>query len=147
MRTDLKISVTANAASIRYAQDMRRAKANRLNVLIVDDNDDDALLAAEALCDAGYDPTWARVDTATSLDAALQGQRWDVVLCDARMPVLTMPVALSLLRRGAPATPVVLVAGQRPDDTEEMLASEALKGVLEKDRLHDLAALVCGLLS
>jgi CheY-like chemotaxis protein len=126
---------------------MRRDRANRLSVLIVDDNDDDALLAAEALCDGGYEPTWSRVDTAQSLGEALQGKQWDVVLCDARMPVLTMPVALSLVRRGAPATPVVLVTGKRPEETEEMLASDVLHGVLEKDRLDDLAALVCGLLS
>jgi hypothetical protein len=57
-----------------------------------------------------------------------------------------METALALVRHAIPSTPVVLFAGQRPDGAESMMASDTLHGVLVKDRLDDLAALVRGLL-
>lgn len=120
---------------------------SHLNVLMIDDNEDDAILVSEALRDVGYEPTCWRVDTEATLGEALHGQRWDVVLCDVRMPVLRMETALALVRRAVPATAVVLFTGQRPDESEQLMASDTLHGVLVKDRLDDLAALVSGLLS
>ena len=120
---------------------------NSLNVLIVDDNDDDALLVAYAFGEAGFDLRWSHVDTASALVDALRRERWDVVLCDCRMPQLTMPGALLLVRGLAPLTPVVLVSGNPPEEIEEVLATNVVEAVLHKDRLEDLPALVCGLLA
>jgi CheY-like chemotaxis protein len=119
---------------------------NSLSVLIVDDNDDDALLMAYAFGEAGVDLRWSHVDTRQALVDALQRECWDVVLCDCRMPQLTMPTALLLARAIAPLTPVVLVSGEPPEEIEEVLATNAVDAVLHKDRLEDLPALVCGLL-
>jgi CheY-like chemotaxis protein len=120
---------------------------NSLNVLIVDDNDDDALLMAYAFGEAGFELRWSHVDTATALRDALRRERWDVVLCDCRMPQLTMPAALLLARAIAPLTPVVVVSGDPPEEIEEVLATNVVDAVLHKDRLEDLPALVYGLLA
>jgi CheY-like chemotaxis protein len=95
--------------------------------LIVDDNDDDALLVAYAFGEAGFDLRWSHVDTASALVDALRRERWDVVLCDCRMPQLTMPAALLLVRGLAPLTPVVLVSGNPPEEIEEVLATNVVE--------------------
>ena len=53
---------------------------NPLRVLIVGDSDDEALLVGE-LKKAGYDPRWARVETATAMLSALRENGWDLILC------------------------------------------------------------------
>lgn len=57
-----------------------------LRVLLVEDSEDDALLAVRQLQQAGYAPVWRRVETPEGLKEALQEAGWDVILCDFRMP-------------------------------------------------------------
>src|SRR6266404_5356727 len=58
-----------------------------LSVLIVEDSADDADLTIRALAEGGYDPRYERVDTAPTLEAALDGGPWDVIISDYSMPL------------------------------------------------------------
>ena len=57
---------------------------NSLNVLIVDDNDDDALLVAYAFGEAGFDLRWSHVDTASALVDAPAPSAWTSATPDNR---------------------------------------------------------------
>jgi CheY-like chemotaxis protein len=53
-----------------------------LQVLVVDDEDRDALHIVAELCRGGYDAAFERVDTGIGLLEALSRRRWDVVIAD-----------------------------------------------------------------
>jgi len=82
-----------------------------LSVLIIEDVEDDALLAEEALRQGGYMVTAQRVDTAATLDAALASQPWDLLLCDYTMPHFNGLEALAVVRRRGLDTPFILLSG------------------------------------
>lgn len=117
-----------------------------LHVLMVDDNDDDAFIMARSLNKAGFELKWWRVDTPEALDNALHLGKWDVVLCDSVMPRLTVLRAVSLVHRTMPRIPVVVVSGHRPEDLEIDPHSDEISGIVCKDHLQDLPAMIYGLL-
>lgn len=118
-----------------------------LHVLIVDDSDADAVLTARALRKGGYDAHCQRVDTPEALDEALQGHSWDVVLCDSAMPCLSIPATVRRVQRQSPDVPVVLLSGRRPEELVDVLRTHPVGGLLAKDHLEDLPALLYTLMS
>ncbi len=97
--------------------------ARRLSVLLVEDSVGDAELCVRELKQAGFDPTSTRVWTAAGLQAALQGESWDVVLSDYQMPTFDGMAALETLRRSGREIPFVFVTGTLSEET----AVECLK--------------------
>jgi len=87
------------------------ATEQSLSVLIIEDVEDDALLAAEALRQGGYTVTTQQVDTAATLDAALDSQPWDLLLCDYTMPHFNGLAALAAVRQRGLDTPFILLSG------------------------------------
>src|SRR4051812_12824581 len=69
-----------------------------LRVLIIEDSEDDTALLIRALRRSGYDPVYARVDTAAAMLAALADYTWDIIVSDYVMPRFSAPQALSLLK-------------------------------------------------
>lgn len=69
-----------------------------LRTLILEDSEDDAALLLLELERGGFDPTHERVDTAKAMSAALEGQTWDVILADYKMPHFNALNALSILK-------------------------------------------------
>ncbi|MBX3026124.1 response regulator [bacterium] len=118
-----------------------------LNILIVDDSDADAFLAARALRRAGYDAAWCRVDTPEALAAALRRQQWHLMLCDTVAPRLPISRSLAVVHDTVPSLPVVVLSGRRLDDLGDLLAQDEVRGVLGKDRFDELPALISGLLN
>ena len=62
------------------------SEAADLRVLIVEDNDNDALLLLRELERAGYAPQHRHVQNAEDLSEALDSQSWHIILSDYRMP-------------------------------------------------------------
>ena len=81
-----------------------------LRVLMIEDNEDDAVLQGEVLRDAGWDVQWERRQTADGMRAALQ-QHWDLVLCDYSMPGFSAEAALRVLRKSGQDIPFVVISG------------------------------------
>lgn len=85
--------------------------SNPLDVLLVEDSEDDALLLRRQLQDAGYQLTVERVDTGEALHAALTRKRWDIVFSDFSMPKFNGMQALAMVRQHDPDLPFIIVSG------------------------------------
>jgi signal transduction histidine kinase len=94
-----------------------------LRVLIAEDSEDDARLLLRELQQAGYQPTYERVDTPAAMSSALDRHAWDLVIGDYSMPAFSGPAALALLRARDPDTPFIFVSGTIGED----VAVEAMK--------------------
>ncbi|PYO26618.1 MAG: hybrid sensor histidine kinase/response regulator [Gemmatimonadetes bacterium] len=82
-----------------------------LRVLIAEDSEDDALLIVRELKRGGYDPTYERVATAAAMAAALERERWDLVIGDHSMPHFSGTGALALVRGRGLDVPFICVSG------------------------------------
>ena len=90
---------------------------------MVEDSEDDALLLLRELRRGGCDLTFERVDTPEAMKAALDKQRWDVIISDYVMPHFSGPDALALLKEKGLDLPFIIVSGKVGEGT----AVEAMK--------------------
>ncbi len=84
---------------------------------MVEDSEDDALLAIRALNNGGYDPEYARVETAGAMRKALQEKTWDIILCDYQMPKFNGLTAIALLKETGIDLPLIIVSGAIGEET------------------------------
>ena len=109
-----------------------------LNLLIVEESEDDAMLGELQLRRNGYAPRSLRVDSAESLDRALNQSSWDVVITDHNLPSLDSKQALEMVRDYYPDLPVIIVSGS----IGEEIAVEAMRAgandYIMKDKLNRL---------
>jgi two-component system, cell cycle sensor histidine kinase and response regulator CckA len=108
-----------------------------LRVLIVEDSADDTLLLAAELKRGGLDLVFERVETAASMQAALEVHKWDLIICDYSMPHFSGPEALALHQQKALDIPFISVSGAVGEETvAEMMKSGAhdyvMKGKLAR---------------
>ncbi len=87
-----------------------------LRALIVEDDPDDAQLILRELTQGGFEVTHTIVETAADLRAALERERWDIILCDYALPHLRGSAALPLVRELCPDTPFIFVSGTIGED-------------------------------
>ena len=113
-----------------------------LRVLIVSQDDRDAEAIASALCRGGYTPLWQCVGTAAAIEASIANARWDVIMCSDVVPSLGTAAAVRMLRRLAPGTPVLIVAGEGGEAQSAILAEAGAFGLVSKRRIDALADLV-----
>src|SRR5205807_2247573 len=66
-----------------------------LRVLIVEDSLEDAFLIVQELSDGGFEVTSQRVATAVAMEAALEAQKWDLIIGDYSIPEFGGPAALA----------------------------------------------------
>jgi two-component system, cell cycle sensor histidine kinase and response regulator CckA len=88
-----------------------------LRVLIVEDFEDDMLLILRELRRGDYTVEHRRVQTATEMQAALDGMSWDVVLADYTLPTFSAPEALRLLQQQEQDLPFIIVSGTIGEET------------------------------
>ena len=93
--------------------------ATPLRVLLVDDDEDDALLLTRYFERAGYRTFVHRVETADDMRRALNqpDAEWDVVLADFNLPSFSAPAALQLLKRSGRDVPFIVMSGAVSEDT------------------------------
>lgn len=88
-----------------------------LRALLVEDNEDDALLVARELRKSGFTPATARVETREAMQQALEQARWDVVIADYSLPGFSAVAALELLRAHRLDLPFIVVSGVVGEET------------------------------
>ena len=109
----------------------------KLNLLILEDNPDDAELMVRELEKKGFVFEWKRVDTEKAFKEALS-EKPDIILSDYKLPSFDGMAAIKLHRKIAPDIPLIVVS----DTIGEELTVECLKaGAMDyicKDRLSRL---------
>src|SRR3989449_2877787 len=99
-----------------------------LRVLIAEDSEDDARLLLRELQQAGYQPTYERVDTPAAMSSALARHAWDLVIGDYSMPAFSGPAALALLRARDLDTPFIFLSGTNGEDVAVHAIQEEATG-------------------
>jgi PAS domain S-box-containing protein len=90
----------------------------KLNILLVEDSPDDALLLERHLRRNGFAPTIFRVETAATMRAALAGAfSADIVLADYNLPNFSGPEALQLLKESSLDIPFIMLSGAVSEQT------------------------------
>ena len=119
-------------------QTARAMMNSPVQVLLVEDSEDDALLLEHRLC-AHDDPiAITRVETAFSLQAALDARDWDVVISDYRMPLLSGLDALDIVRRHDRDLPFILVSSTVGEDVAVDAMRRGANDYVMKSRLARL---------
>ncbi|MEV6910834.1 SpoIIE family protein phosphatase [Amycolatopsis sp. NPDC051071] len=91
-------------------------RLDRLHVLLVEDDDGDALLVEEMLADAAGSPQRVVLDRATTLEEVLaRPVVADCVLLDLQLPDATGLTGLTRLRQHAPYTAVIVLTGREDE--------------------------------
>ena len=83
----------------------------KLSVLIIEDNQHDAELTVNHLSEAGYDISFLCVDTADGMKAALNNQKWDLILSDYSMPEFDVPSAIEIYHEAGIDIPFIIISG------------------------------------
>jgi PAS domain S-box-containing protein len=117
-----------------------------IEILLAEDNPDDAALIQRALRKAGIDVAIRRVDSAVAFRAALDEVDPDVVLTDHSMPQFTAHDALKIARDARPATPVIVVTGSLDEETAADYIKEGAADYILKTHLTRLPAALVGAL-
>lgn len=113
-----------------------------LRVLLVEDQEDDALLILRKLRRAQYDPTYERVETEQEVSAALEKGGWEIILCDHGLPQFNSFQALKLLHETGLDLPFIIVSGSIGEDTAVAAMKSGAHDYVLKDNLARLGPAV-----
>jgi CheY-like chemotaxis protein len=75
-----------------------KGSSQPLQVLLVEDSENDALLLQLAIERSGLNSAFRRVETAEEMAAALQAQDWDAIIADYVMPNFGGLEALAMVK-------------------------------------------------
>jgi PAS domain S-box-containing protein len=109
---------------------------------MVEDSADDALLLAAELKRGGFDPVFQRVETAASMQAALEVHKWNLIICDYSMPHFSGPEALALYQQGALDIPFISVSGAVGEETAVEMIKAGAHDYVMKGNLARLVPVV-----
>jgi two-component system cell cycle sensor histidine kinase/response regulator CckA len=85
-------------------------RRERLRLLLIEDEENDALLLLRELDRLGYDVESVRVDAPESMDEAL-GHDWDLIISDYNLPLFDALDALEKCRQRGIDLPFIIVSG------------------------------------
>jgi len=108
-------------------------------ILIVDDSEEDVLLAAAQIRRWARDAVVRRVDNAADFSAALAASDWDLVLCDHHMPRFDSVAALDLLNSSGRGAPFYVYSGYYSLAQREHAMRGGASGYVDK---RDIASLM-----
>ncbi len=114
--------------------------ANRpLQILLVEDSDNDALLLDLALQRAGFTFKSHRVETPAEMSSALDAQQWDVVIADYVLPQFDGLGALAMVKGRGVDLPFIIVSGHINEDTAVAAMKAGAHDYVMKGNLARLA--------
>jgi DNA-binding NtrC family response regulator len=113
-----------------------------LNVLLIEDSEDDAMLIVHELQHGGYEVDFERCDTAAAIKEALARRQWDVILSDHAMPKICAPEALRIVRDSMVDTPFIVVSGWMDEKLAKSVKSEGARDFVPKNKLERLVPVI-----
>jgi two-component system cell cycle sensor histidine kinase/response regulator CckA len=111
---------------------------NHLRLLLIEDNEDDALLLERLIKKSGYDLELKLVCTAIELGQVLDDGEWDAVLCDYMMPNFSVRDAMDVIRHHGLDMPFIIVSGTISDETAVEMMKAGAHDYLTKNNLSRL---------
>jgi len=111
----------------------------RIRVLLLEDNEDDAELIRHELRRSGMATITDRVDSEAAFAAALREFEPDVVLSDHSLAQFDAQSALAILRKVRPTTPLIIVTGHPNSDATVACLRAGAEDLLIKGNLGRLA--------
>src|SRR5580658_6187670 len=109
-----------------------------LQILVVEDSENDALLLQLAIERAGAQCICRRVETAEEMTAALQAQEWDAIVADYVMPKFDGLAALALVKERGLDVPFIIVSGHINESTAVAAMKAGAHDYVMKDKLARL---------
>ncbi len=109
-----------------------------VKILIIEDSQDDAELAIQALRRSGFDPTYRLVRQPGELEGALRSERWDAVISGFMMPGFKGIDVLGVFRSRDAETPFILVSGSIGEHAAVDAIKAGASDWVMKDRLARL---------
>ena len=113
-----------------------------LRVLIAGNLTADIELLMDVLRRSDFEPVWERIDSAATLDAALDRHDWDVALADQAWSAFDALTILAQLQARSADVPLIIVSAAPHDDLAIAAARAGAQGYVTKDRLAWLAPVV-----
>ena len=113
-----------------------------LRLLLVEDSEDDARLLVRELTRAGFGPLVERVETASTMRAALDRQQWDVVVGDYSLPHFGGAAALEVLRDSGLDVPFIIVSGTIGEERAVAAMKAGASDYVSKDNLKRLVPVI-----
>jgi signal transduction histidine kinase len=113
-----------------------------LQVLLVEDREDDAILIARSLSRAGYEPCVKRIETESAMREALASGTWDIILSDYILPRFSCESALRVLRESGLEIPFIALSGTVNEETILTLIRAGAGDYVMKDNLARLPSSV-----
>ncbi|HKV82757.1 MAG TPA: response regulator [Candidatus Sulfotelmatobacter sp.] len=109
-----------------------------LRMLIVEDSQDDAELLVRELGRGGYSVNSQRVDSPAALQAALDAQIWDLIICDYSMPHFSGLDALHLVRSRLQDIPFIFLSGNIGEETAVAALKQGAQDYVMKNNIKRL---------
>ena len=113
-----------------------------LQVLVIEDSEDDSKLLEIELQRAGYALVFHRVETPEAMTAALDRQKWDLVLADYHLPHFDGLAALAMVKQKGLDLPFIIVSGYITEDTAVAAMKAGAHDFVMKDKLARLGPAV-----
>ncbi|MBL8912825.1 MAG: response regulator [Archangium sp.] len=136
-----RVTLPCESTSAPRVDESRRAHAPSLEVLVVDDNSVNQLVAQRLLERMGHHPTV--VGDGQAAVERVATQRFDLVLMDCHMPVMDGFEATRILRARGFTVPVFALTALASEGDEETCSRAGMDGVLRKPlRVEQLEAVL-----
>lgn len=113
-----------------------------INLLLVEDNDTDALLVVRQLKKEGFDVSHRQVKTREEMERAFAEENWDIVISDYSLPGFGGKDALELFKSKNLDIPFILVSGTVGEDIAVTIMKGGANDYLMKTHLNRLGPAV-----
>ncbi len=114
----------------------------KLKLLLVEDNDTDALLVVRQLKKEGFEVEHIQVKTRDEMEAGMARGNWDIVISDYSLPGFGGGEALELFQSKKPDIPFILVSGTVGEDIAVNIMKGGANDYLMKTHLNRLGPAV-----
>jgi diguanylate cyclase (GGDEF)-like protein len=110
----------------------------KLSILFIEDSADDMELLLNALREEYSEIFHRRVEDASSLRAALETIKWDLIICDHNMPALDAPSALRIVQEKHEEIPLIIASGLMSPHAAAAAMMAGAADMVSKDDLSRL---------
>lgn len=114
--------------------------ADPIHILLVEDDENDALLIERALRRSGFEVDTLRVETEDEMAAALDQGHFDAILADHSLPNFSSLQALGVMKEKNFDGPFIIVSGKIGEDAAVAAMKSGANDYVMKDRLTRLGA-------